>query len=382
MTTRMTAGRHRMLRVVAIALLVAVSLLLQPRAHAVTYDTRPGFSWVPDGPVYAILEVGDVIYLGGAFTRLRNPVTGQVVTRSRLAAVDRETGLPTPWNPGADATVRALEAGANGVVFAGGDFLRAGGGPAVRLAAIRPDGSRVPGWTASANATVRDLLQVEDGLIVAGSFSSVDNAARRAVARIRADTGGLVTGFNARVTQGSVLALARSATGSLLLGGSFHGVGGVAQPFLAMVSPSTGAVTGWRPPPSCSDCPVLDLDVSGTRVYGAVGGPGGRVAAWRADANVRLWARTADGDVQAVDVDDDVVYVGGHFGPHFAGQTRHQFAALSVDGQVLGMTMTFTGKDGPGVWAVSASSGALRIGGGFTGISGSSSARYAVLPAR
>ena len=88
------------------------------------------------------------------------------------------------------------------------------------------------------------------------------------------------------------------------------------------------------------------------------------------------------GDAQAVDYRDGVLYVGGHFAGDFDGFERHQLVALDAPtGAVLPYTIPFTGRDNPGIWVVRAEESALRIGGGFQGIQGSSAARYAVLSA-
>src|SRR5581483_8291754 len=54
------------------------------------------------------------------------------------------------------------------------------------------------------------------------------------------------------------------------------------------------------------------LAVGPNGVYAALGGTGGRVIAFGFDGTP-VWTTTADGDVQAVGILDDVVYLGGHF---------------------------------------------------------------------
>ena len=91
----------------------------------------------------------------------------------------------------------------------------------------------------------------------------------------------------------------------------------------------------------------------------------------------RLWARSGDGDVQVVAHHEGTVYVGGHFGPRFAGEIRHQLAAVDADdGDVLGYNPIFTGSNQPGMWAMVADSDFLRVGGGFRGMRAGPQQRY------
>jgi hypothetical protein len=124
---------------------------------------------------------------------------------------------------------------------------------------------------------------------------------------------------------------------------------------------------------------VFDMATDGTRVYQAVGGPGGRAVALSASNGSRVWSRSGDGDVQAIAVSGGVVYAGGHF-TMFNGSTRRQLVGLSASsGSVQGFAVTFTGSDWPGIWSILAETTALRIGGGFA-LAGNPAARYAMFP--
>src|SRR3712207_4092611 len=94
----------------------------------------------------------------------------------------------------------------------------------------------------------------------------------------------------------------------------------------------------------CSTCYVMGLTSDANNVYAAMAGNGGRVVAWSADTAARRWGRSGDGNVQAVDVHAGLVYAAGHFGPSFAGATRHQLAVLSAStGALRSYTLPFTG---------------------------------------
>jgi hypothetical protein len=296
-----------------------------------------------------------------------------------VAALDATTGVPVErWNPGANGIVEAIAVGGNRTVYLGGSFTSAAGRAANGVAAITRAGAWLPGFSGSTNGTVYDLVTSGDSVYVAGNFSSVDGTRRPRLARLRATTGRVVAGFNARVTGGRVRALALHPDGSsLVIGGMFTGVGGSSRGFLAAVALGNGAVRSWAPQRVCNTCYVYDVSTGAGRAYVAVAGPGGRVAAYPLARNQAAWTRWADGDVQAIDFEDGVVYAGGHFGPTFAGNDRHQLVALAAGtGNVQGYTVPFTGRNHPGVWEIVADATGLRVGGGFQ-LAGNQGARYA-----
>ncbi len=101
------------------ALTASLILSVSTAAWAVPSET-PQDTVDPNGRVHAVVQVGGTIYIGGDFTAVDG------TARNHLAAIDASTGALTSWNPGASARVRALEAGANGSVYAGGDFAMVG----------------------------------------------------------------------------------------------------------------------------------------------------------------------------------------------------------------------------------------------------------------
>ncbi len=377
-----------------LATVLVALIALSPVASAsavVTYGTEPSGTQVPNGRVYAITRdaAGGTI-IGGTFTRVKNPVTGTWVNRARLARFAADGSLDPDWNPGADGTVRALTVSDTGVLYVGGDFTTVGGITAPRLAALSPSGAAVPDFSATPSGSVRDLAVVDGGLYVAGNFGTVSRAGtsfnRVGVAKLDPGSGAVFTSWNARVGMGRVVALAPDLErGQLVIGGNFKKVAGADVLFLAAVNLADGKRNlSWNPPRICDTCNLLDVTVGDGKVFGAAaGGGGGRAAAWSLTeaASSRLWIRPADGDVQAVDYRDGIVYFGGHFAGDFYGYDRHQLAAVDAEGTVLDFRVPFTGLDDPGIWAILAEEDGLYIGGGFQGIYGSKAARYGVFSA-
>ena len=368
----------RLGRLVVLPITLVLCWFGMPAAHA-AYATTPNPGWYPNnGTVYAIAVSNNVAYIGGSFSAVRSSTTGQSVARSRLAAFNATTGDLLPWNPGADGTVRALDVGPTGTVYAGGDFTHAAGSADTRIAAISPAGVAVTTWNGNANNTVRAIIATGAGVYVAGNFARIGNAAQTGVALLNASSGARVAAFNAHVTGGRVRAMTLDGA-TLYLGGSFTGLGGSSRSFAGAVDAASGNARSWAPSAICSGCQVLDMDHDGDHVFAAMGGPGGgRAVSWAKSNASRAWQRHGDGDCQAIAVEDGLVYVGGHFGPSFNGVTRHQLAVVNAsNGAVQSYALPFTGGDHPGTWDISAEPGQLRIGGGFA-MSGTSIRRYGV----
>lgn len=360
--------------------LVLSGLVLSSAAG--TYSRTVTEAWAPNGGVVAIARHGDRVYIGGSFSRLVNSQTGAGITRNGLAALDATTGEVLDWNPGATGgEVRSIAVSPDGTVYVGGDFTAAAGQPAERLAAIGADGRAVPGWSATAADMVWDIVATGSAVYVGGTFLRVNGISRGGIAKLDPATGALDTTFNARVTGGRVRALTLGPGGdTMLLGGTFSSLGGRPREFVGSVQLTSGEPTAWAPAAICDLCHVFDLSQGEGNAYGAVAGRGGRAVAWSLSSGNRSWLNSADGDVQAIDYHDGVVYAGGHFGPTFAGAERHQLAALTAsNGALLSYTVPFTGRDKPGVWAVLADESELRIGGLFR-LAGTNMARYASFP--
>ena len=122
--------------------LAAVAVCLGGAAVAgaapVSFSTVPVSGWSTNGPVRAVLIVGDTVYAGGDFTQVRGPGGSPVVNRARLAAWDIRTGaLRTGFAADANGRVNAL-ASDGSRLFVGGDFTSIKGVSKARLAAVDP----------------------------------------------------------------------------------------------------------------------------------------------------------------------------------------------------------------------------------------------------
>lgn len=370
--------------VVVLTLAMVTSLGFAAPAQA-AYSPVPKATWAANGTVFAIAVEGSTVYLGGKFTRLRNPATGQSRRAGGLAALDRSTG-DLLWTATANGEVRSLAVSQDGArLFVGGAFTQVNGSAANHLVALNAaSGTTAGAWDASASGTVRDLVVSGGELFVGGQFKQVKGAPRSGLAKL--DTGtGTLRPWTAATGGGRPWAITLAADGdSLIVGGNFTSLGGKPRRFLGSVSTSGGAVTGWAPPAECDNCYIFDIDTDADTTYATSGGAGGgRLNAYGAVSGNQRWTVRADGNIQAVAVHGGLVYAGGHFDPTFGGHTRHQLAAVDAStGAVDGFAPNLM-KPTPGVWAIAARADYLFVGGGFTGVGqATEQARFAQFPTK
>lgn len=373
---------------VAVALTAAVTFPATAGAGApgVAYtSTDVRDTWSANGTVRSLSTTSERIYLGGDFTRMRDG-DGTSRRRTRLSALtDGGSRLSTAWKPTVDGRVRDVMARGRGglpdIVYVGGSFSTVNGTPRDNVVAIGHDGAVIDGFRANTDGEVWSITRLGGDVLLGGDFSTVRGQPCPALCRVDGETG-QPTSWSADVGGGGVRTVDVTADRErLVVGGTFRTLSDRPRDFLGEVDLDTGAVTSFTPPRMCSDCGVLDVTSTQDTVYAAVaGGGGGRAAAYDLETSQRRWSIKADGDVQAVALRDGVLYAGGHFGPTFDGQERHQLAAVNpVDGALQSWRVTMEGQDAPGVWDLQAASEGLYVAGGFRSLGPSGQSRFAVL---
>jgi hypothetical protein len=289
---------------------VCTALGSAPTAYAATSTVAAMPSATPmfDGAVQTVAYAGTTVFVGGDF---HNAVVGSKrYARARLAAFDALTGALLPWTPSADATVRALAVDpVTGALYLGGDFGTVDGQPRARLAVLDPVTGTLGAFSHPVAGTVRALAVGSGRVYAGGHFTSVDSVPVGNIVAFRGETGVLDPAFTAS-TSDTIDALAAAGT-RLYLGGTFKLVdGATGTPKLAALDVRTGARDPtFKPKVSVK---VFAVAAGPAGVYAALGGQGGRVIAFGATGSA-LWTTTADGDVQALALLNDVVYIGGHF---------------------------------------------------------------------
>src|SRR5690242_10615922 len=84
----------KLLTKIAVAILVIG--ITEPLASAALSNV-PDSTWMTNGPIRAIVQYGNIVWIAGQFTELRQNPPGQggsVISVSNLAAIDATTGAP------------------------------------------------------------------------------------------------------------------------------------------------------------------------------------------------------------------------------------------------------------------------------------------------
>ena len=362
--------------------------------------------------VMAIAVVGRKVFLGGEFTAMVPPGSTWPVPpatasttatsvpappagsrpRNHLAALDVDRGTLLPWNPDANGPVHAILVSADGKqLYVGGEFDTIGGQPAAKLARIDVASGKVdPTFRPGVDGRVRALALSGDRLYVGGSFGTVagpaGREARPKLAALSAATGEVLpwtppalgpgafsgnTGVPAPdAPSGDVIAVAAPGDGRrIFVAGSFLNFAG--RSGLVVLDGLTGQAVSEQ-----YDIrrPVFDLDVSpadGKTVFGAAGGSGGHVYAFRLEQpGTPVWSTWVDGDAPGVAASRTTVYLMGHYdyaGPQKA-ERRHLAAFDASDGTVEPWNPV--ANTPTGAFSAAVGAGHLFVGGEFTRING------------
>lgn len=375
--------------------LVAVASITLGMANPALADfsTTPDSTWMTNGTVYAVIQSGNTIYVGGKFTSLRacppgTSCPGGVIHTSGVGAIDATTGVGiktfSTSVSGGSGTVYAL-AVMNGRLYVGGNFDTFDGSARLNIAAVDPSSGALDTTVdhqvgTSTSDWLRGMAATSDHLYIAGSFAQVDGARRAHLAAFNSD-GSLDTTWRPK-TSAYTRTLTISCDGQVIAGGAFRtaaGTGGTLQDraTLAMFDPTTGALDAWSPPNA--DIPgginAFDLSATCSRLFV---GYGGANAIYAFDLTVNpgtiLWSSKTGGNVQTVYTDGTDVYFGGHFANvslvgSSGNASRDKFAEMDLDGAIQPWNPSFDGKF-YGPWDILATGSQVWVGGAFTSVSG------------
>lgn len=220
-----------------------------------------------------------------------------------------------------------------------GRFSRAGGLIRRNLFKLSPPNRVDPNWIAHTNSEVRGLAVDDIGRIyISGYFTRVDNTVRTYLARLQNTSDGALDTTWDPAPNSAVFPILLRPEGLYIVGG-FSTVGGGTQYSLARLSTASGALdTGWKPTftnggvGAIAGADSTTLIVSGN--FTAVNGVArAGLAKLRTGATAQvdaLWAPSvAGGNVYAVAVDGNDVYLGGVF-TTVNTEARAGLARLSV----------------------------------------------------
>jgi hypothetical protein len=298
-----------------------------------------------DGTVYAIVEAGNKIIVGGTFTTVRDYNSTVQMTRRYIFAFDKVTGLIDPlFAPVVNGLVNSLVASPDGQwVYVGGAFTTVDGVTRSKLARLSvADGQADSLFKGRADQNINDMALAGDALVIAGRFRKIDGVSRERLGAVDAVTGALLTWFDVPVTgqrdastSPYVYELDVSPDGSrLAIVGDFLNVGGLAREQLALIDLTTRpvSVANWATSLYHSQCAsaftasyMRDVAFSPDSSFLVVGTTGAFFANTLCDTATRwevnqtgtlltpTWVSVTGGDtVWHVTVTDAAVYAGGH----------------------------------------------------------------------
>lgn len=369
----------------------------------------PADSSLPDWDVlvWDFAELNGVMYVGGRFQTVRKYSGATEYAQPFLAAFDVGTGQwISSFRPQLDDGVYALAASPGGThLLVGGEFTNVNGAPLTSgFAALDPfTGEPDPNWTASVTREegefiVKDIDVYGNDVYLGGRFSHIEShrpnsrTRRYSIARLDGATGELDQDWNLPVNGGRVMALALSPDGSEIYAGGFFTAMGQMEgtKWMAKASTVDATVTPLpEPPPPDGKYYVFDLAVSEQKIF--AGTEWHRLFVWdRATlARTNSWHSNGyGGDYQALHVEGDVVWAGGHH--HGWEQDRdnlgdrrlvqwlspfHAAAGTPVDGWVARLGMT------DGIFAITSDSqGKIWVGGDPTSGGTVPAGGFAVFP--
>ncbi len=292
--------------------------------------------WNPsaDGQVYNLAPWDTTsICVGGAF----HMVGADTCYYAALVELD-SLGTVHHWNPKFDGAVYAtLPASTGGKVWAGGDFIGAGGILCNNLVAINTNTKAPNNWRPKINYPVSTLFADSFNLFLAGDFTQINSLPRIGIASFNLSNGNL-NSFNPGVN-GAIRTMA-SSNSQLLIGGNFTNVGGQLRDNIACVDINSGTTTAWNP--GCAGT-VNKIIIDGDHVY--VGGFFSQTGGQFRDNLARLslatgiadwtWACNTDNGIYDMDLYNGALLIGGWF-QNVSGQARTYAASVdTISGSLL-----------------------------------------------
>jgi len=291
---------------------------------------NPISSWGINGTGYSVVAIGDIVYVGGTFSQAVSP-TGQTAPRADLAAFCIKDGsLVSKFVANTNGQVWALTTDGTSL-FAGGSFTSINGQPTNRLVKLDPITGAVD--TSFNPPAIPDVVYAlgyraaNASIYAGGDFSIAGNQGKKGASFDH--TNGTVTGWNPNA-DARIESLEVSGNEQIVyIGGSFDNVGGGAHNGLARTDAATGAVASVQfgnnhGVPGRIDGRVFSISIGPDNItpYVAIGPakPGGtnggnKFVAYNPTTGLETWLENGpDGDAQAIELINGVLYGGFHGG--------------------------------------------------------------------
>ena len=271
--------------------------------------------------ITAIAFTSEAVFLGGDF----NAVNG--ITRQNLVRIDRVTGrVDGRWQVNANSLVRALSVKGDSLYIAG-NFTRLGATSQSYAGRLALKNGAVETWNPNLDGPVFAIIPTagSDSVWLAGAFSLAGGAPHRGLALVNGTDATAVAGtpdlLDAQGRGGSGYALLPLGDGRLLVGGEFTTVGAVPRNNLAMLTSDLQVETQWQ---ADTNGAVMTLATDDRNV--AIGGGFSQIADQEqiglAVLSLQPGAKpiggfsSMDGEVQALSLARNSLWVGGGFAGH------------------------------------------------------------------
>jgi hypothetical protein len=296
-----------------------------------TPSNVPVRTLVPNGPVKAIVRVGDTAYIGGDFTRI-GPASGSGVVLNTTSGV-----RDGRWPAVAGGEVRLAASDGSGGWYIAGEFSHVGRLPRMGLAHILRNKSVDRAWDPRVDGSAVDAIVASRRRVyVGGSFTRIAGTHRR-----------FLVALDRRAGRPTALRLrSTSPVSTLALAGSSLYVANAST--VAAYDAATGQLRPWRIRIRVDPCrfqahgdciavpEVRALAVSGRTVFivgffNVVNGALRRDAAAvdRATGRPLPWAPRPNRSINAIALAGGIAYVGGDF-TRVGGSSRTHLAALEM----------------------------------------------------
>lgn len=312
----------------ASTLATIVATLVLTAGPALALSPAPDQTWRIHGKTFALAKKNNTIYVGGRFGKVLSPDGSTSEKVGSLAAFDMSTGkwipsfAPRVTNTVAvgPAEVRALALSADGsTIYLGGKFDTVDGQPRENVAAVDAStGALVSPFDVSVNHAVNAILVGADRVYLGGDFSRVNNKPRANLAAIT--PGGALNGAWQPSADSTVRSLTFASNGdSIFVSGKFTTMNGGPRNSVARVSSVDGSLDAWAIPAGVVDAGIMAWDsiATPTRLFVALGSSQNYLAVFQLDdgaTGTQVWRLGLPGNVQALALAADGLFVGGHFG--------------------------------------------------------------------
>jgi len=339
-----------------------------------------------DGRVWALLRIGDTVYVGGQFQNVVMP-NGSLVPRADLAAFGVDGSLKS-WAPAVGGSGIVFALATDGTrIFVGGDYTSIGSTARDSLAAVDLNGA-VLSWHADASNQVRALTIAGSTMYVGGQFGFLEGIHRTRLAAIdlsstAPDGTASLLDWTPKANR-SVRSISILQNGDVVVAGQFTQLKEQVpnatwdtsklyiQSFTPATSPTPGRFEPWAEHPQDFIWDTIVIP-DGRVVVGRGGVNGVSIGVYKPDGTL-TWHHGGNGDVQAVGYANGQVIAGGHFssigggGPNEPPEGTHipRLVAYNPVGGALDTTWQPWPDSAKGIWSILGTTNKLLVGGDFS----------------